>query len=237
MIRRLALALALAGCARLTPPTLPAERLEVDRLSRARAAGEALSPRDQRRLAVLIDRYDNAPDRADLIDGELDDPRARQARAWRGWARLVPGWATRLTDAIVADPGDPGAAALAGLLPAKLDGGLRARLEAVEGLHPVARCRIDPACPAAEAEARRALEALAAIDPVLDPEADRLRWTLATFGPAPTRSRPPPPPRAGWRAGRATPTPGRWPARARRPTIGRRPPSGWRGPARRGTGR
>lgn len=188
-------ALLLLGCgSRLTPPTLPPERAELDRLARSHAADEALSPAELRRLAVLLDRYDNAPGRADLIDADLDDPRARQARAWRGWARLTLDWPERIVEAVVADPADPGSAALVALLPPSQvpAGELDALRAAREAMRPITRCLVD-ALGAPEARAvcdedagadlDAALKALGEADPASDPEADRLRWTLAYFGP------------------------------------------------------
>lgn len=189
------LALLVLGCGgRLTVPTVPPERVELDRLARRHAAGQALSPAELRRLAVLLDRYDNAPARADLIDAGLDDPRARQARAWRGWARLTLDWPERVAEAVAADPADPGSAALIALLPpGEVEPGTLASLRATrEGARPITRCLLDAlgapearaACDAhAGADLDAALKSLAEADPAADPEADRLRWTLAYFGP------------------------------------------------------
>lgn len=197
-LRPLALA-ALAGLlvacgARLTPPDLPPARVELDRLARAEVAG-TLQPAERRRLAILLDRHDNAPARADLIDGELDLPRARQAAAWRAWSRQRPGWVGLVARAVVADPADAGAAALAVLLrrasPADVKPQLAGLKVARATLRPITRCLVDglwtpnvPSPCAALPDLQTAHAELAAADPDADPEADRLLWTLAHWGPA-----------------------------------------------------
>lgn len=206
----LGLGLAVIGCGgRLTPPTVPGERAELDRLQRAQAEGAALDVAERRRLALLLDRVDNAPARADLLDAASSDLRARQAWAWRGWARQTADWPDRVLAVAGEGPTDPGGAALLVLLhraplPRPILRSLVPKLQALRAtLRPVSRCLVDAVlaeaamrpviiCP--EDDARAALAELAAsrdegsAAPPTDPEAARLRWTLAMWGPAPVPS-------------------------------------------------
>lgn len=191
-------ALVITGCYRLAPPSVDERRIELDQLARRVVTGDALTSAERLRLAMLLEAYGRAPAQAELIDAEVNDPRALAGRAWRGWALGRPDWPERVERAIADEPTSLAARALVVLLDAPL-GTRAATLDAVRrrvatraDLPLASRCIADgwvaerrPRC---TDEARAdALSAVGSIEEVEgeDPLTLRLYWTLAAWGPAP----------------------------------------------------